>query len=92
MSQSQQPQNPTVITLVAVERGFYDGAMVEPGKSFRFQTIGSDGKPRKLPKWAAKPGDPRINKPKPIAGDLKPKAAQEASKGKQVALGNDLAG
>ena len=38
--------------LVAVERGFYDGAMVEVGAKFHFATKTADGKERKLPKWA----------------------------------------
>ncbi|SDH22971.1 hypothetical protein [Propionivibrio dicarboxylicus] len=84
----------TVITLVAVERGFYDGALVEPGAQIAFDTVGSDGKTCKLPKWAAKPGDPRLSRPKPkAAGDLKPKAAQSAVKNKSAALaGGDLVG
>jgi hypothetical protein len=80
------------ILLVAIERGFLQGRMVEPGQTFQFNPVGADGKPRKLPKWAAKKGDPVLNKPKPVAGDLKPKAAQDASKKKRDGLIDDLAG
>jgi hypothetical protein len=74
------------IQLVAVERGFAMGRLVEPGEKFLFNPVAANGSPRKLPKWAAKPGDPRIGKPKPTAGDLKPKAAQAAVKQKAGAL------
>ena len=43
-----------MIKLVAVERGFVLGRMVEPGAKFLFDTVTADGKPRKLPKWAVK--------------------------------------
>lgn len=70
---------PEPITLVAIDRGFVLGHMVEPGESFRFNPVNADGSPRKLPKWAAPAGDPRLAKPKPrAAGDLKPKDAQAA--------------
>lgn len=80
----------TIVTLVAVERGFAKGVLIEPGKSFQFNTVGTDGKPRKLPKWAALAGDPKLSKPKPQAGDLKPKDAQLASKEKTGALNEQL--
>lgn len=93
MSQNQQPQAPsTVIELVAVELGFMKGRMVQPGAKFPFNTVGSDGKPRKLPKWAVKAGDPVLLKEKPKAGDLKPKDAQNAVKQKRDGLSEDLAG
>ncbi len=88
------PKNTEPIMLVAVERGFAMGRLIEPGAKFLFDPVGSDGKPRKLPKWAVQPGDARLSKPKPQAGDLKPKAAQAAVKQKagQVAGGgSDLA-
>ncbi len=88
------PKSPEPITLVAVERGFAMGRMVEPGAKFLFNPVDSDGKPRKLPKWAVQPGDARLNKPKPQAADLKPKAAQAAVKQKAGQLaggGSDLA-
>lgn len=92
-----QQQRPALITLVAVERGFVDGAMVEPGEEFQFRTTrrDKDGKeiPRKLPKWAAERGDPRLVKKKAVwDGNLKPKPAQQASKEKREKLDNDLVG
>ncbi|MER1940648.1 hypothetical protein ABS755_08060 [Castellaniella sp. FW104-16D08] len=73
------------VTLVAVERGFLHGALVEPGTTF---THPADAKP---PKWAAKQGDSRLIKAaKPItAADLKPQAAQKAVKAKAAALTGD---
>lgn len=66
------------VQLVAVERGFRDGAMVEPGVAFEFTGD-------RLPKWAATAEDAArrlaAKKAKP-AGDLKPKAAQSAVKAK----------
>lgn len=83
----------TVVTLVAAERGFHKGQLIEPGQSFPFDTVGPDGKPRKLPRWAVREGDPRLAVKKPVTGDLKPKAAQLAVKSKAAALtGGDLAG
>lgn len=78
----------TVIQLVAVDRGFVNGRMVEPGRSFSFDTVGADGKPRKIPKWAAKDGDNKQPKGKPKFGDLKPLDAQLAVKNKIDALSN----
>lgn len=89
MANEKNPAS-TVVTLVAIERGFAKGRLIEPGKSFLFDTVGSEGKPRKLPKWAAPAGDPKLSKPKPIAGDLKPKDAQQASKEKTGALNEQL--
>ena len=70
------------VQLVAVERGFRDGAMVEPGEAFVFTGD-------KLPKWAATAEDAAkrlaAKKQRP-AGDLKPKAAQSAVKTKAAAL------
>lgn len=84
----------TVVTLVAVERGFRGGVIVEPGTEFPFDTVDANGKQRKLPKWALRKGDPALSKrsEKPKNGDLKPKAAQAASKDKTTALNNDLVG
>lgn len=81
-----------VVTLVAVERGFLGGNMVEPGESFPFALTDAAGKSRRLPKWAAKEGDPVLTKPKPKNGDLKPVAAQKAAKEKALGLANDLVG
>lgn len=70
------------VQLVAVERGFRDGAMVEPGTAFAFTGD-------KLPKWASTAEDAakrlkaKVARP---AGDLKPKAAQSAVKAKAQAL------
>jgi hypothetical protein len=75
------------IQLIAVERGFVLGQLIEPGQKFLFNPVGSDGKPRRLPKWAAKAGDPRLSAKKPEVGDLKPKAAQAAVKVKAGMLG-----
>lgn len=82
------------ITLVAVERGFRNGRMVEVGTEFQFETTDAAGKPRKMPKWAKPKGDPSIAKAANVVknGDLRPKDAQRASKGKQELLTGDLAG
>lgn len=86
----QKEKESTVVELVAVERGFVLGRMVEPGAKFLFDTVTADGKPRRLPKWAVKTGDPRLSKPKPKAGDLKPKETQAAVKGKIEGLAEGL--
>lgn len=83
-------QESTVIQLVAVERGFLKGHLVEPGKSFPFDTVDADGKPRKLPKWAVKEGEAKPQKAKPKAGDLKPADAQVAVKKKTDGLTEGL--
>lgn len=75
-----------VLELVAVERGFVEGRMVEPGKSFVLPATHADGKPRKVPKWAALKSEYKPKPPKAIAGDLKPKAAQAAVKTKAAGL------
>ena len=79
------------IQLVAVERGFAMGRMLEPGEKFLFAPLRDDGTARKLPKWAVRAGDPALAKPKPVAGDLKPKAAQAAVKVKAGQLAGDAA-
>lgn len=79
------------IQLVAVERGFAMGRMVEPGDKFLFAPLRDDGTVRKLPKWAAKVGDPVLVKPKKPNGDLKPKDAQAAVKAKAGQLAGDAA-
>ncbi len=64
------------VAVVAVERAFYQGALMERGTPFTFTGD-------KLPKWAALPADaPAKLKPKPILADTKPKAAQAAVKAK----------
>lgn len=74
------------VQLVAVERGFRDGAMLERGKRFSFTitALGKDGTAR-LPKWAQLADKP-LPPPKRAAGDLKPKAAQQAVKSKAAQL------
>lgn len=71
------------VQLVAVERGFRDGAMVEPGESFTFTGD-------RLPRWASTAEDAAkrlaVKKQRP-AGDLKPVAAQKAVGKKAAALG-----
>lgn len=70
------------VQLVAVERGFRDGAMVEPGEAFVFTG-------NKLPKWASTAEDAAkrlaAKKQRP-AGDLKPVAAQKAVKAKAAVI------
>jgi len=80
-----------VIKLVAVERGFHANRMVEPGQSFMFDSVGADGKERKLPKWAAKPEEYKAKPKKPVAGDLKPKDVQAAVKQKAAAFSGEQA-
>jgi hypothetical protein len=80
----------TVVQLVAIERGFLNGRLVEPGKTFAFDTVGVDGKTRKLPKWAAKEGEAKFPKVKQRAGDLKPVDTQAAVKLKIDAISNPV--
>jgi hypothetical protein len=76
------------VKLIAVERGFMNGAMVERGTKFTFTPtrLGKDGKPR-LPKWAQPAEKPLPVKPS--VADLKPKAAQAAVKAKAGALADN---
>jgi hypothetical protein len=74
-----------VIELVAIERGFAMGKLIEPGKKFMFRAKDHSGKPRKLPKWAQLADIPLPKKPA-AAADLKPKEAQAAVKAKAGAL------
>ena len=77
MADDTQPVVP--ITLVAVERGFAMGRMIEPGTKFQFNPVGRDGGPRKLPKWARLESDPKpVPKPSAMGFDTKPKDAQAA--------------
>lgn len=83
----QTPKHSGAITIVAVERGFLGGAMVEPGAKFQWPAD------RKLPKWAAaKEDDPRLTKAKRAvtAADLKPQAINDAVRGKAEALRNEF--
>lgn len=83
-----------IITLVAVERGFYNGKLVEPGAKIQFNTASADGKgTRNPPKWAVPEGDPALDKPKPKpVGDLRPVETQKAVEKKQKGLSDDLVG
>lgn len=74
------------VQLVAVERGFRDGALLERGTRFSFTVSALDKQGNaRLPKWA-QPADKPLPPPKRMAGDLKPRAAQQAVKGKAAAL------
>lgn len=75
----------TTVRLVAIERGFLSGRMVEPGTRFDFDAS------RKVPKWAAKEADAKPPKDKPKAGDLKPKDTQAAVKAKMAAFAGEQA-
>jgi hypothetical protein len=82
------------VKLVAIERAFRDGELVEPGTTFWFDPnpkegdrpskLTPDGKQRRIPKWAAPAGTPMPVKR--AAGDLKPTAAQAAVKRKAGAM------
>lgn len=75
------------VELVAVERGFRNGKLVEPGRKFQHTvTADAKGAPR-LPKWAQLADKP-LPAAKAPAGDLKPKDAQDAVKAKAGQLAN----
>lgn len=79
------------IQLIALERGFVMGRLIEPGTKFMFRPVNEDGSPRRLPKWAQPADKPLPSKPK-HTGDLKPKDAQVAVRRKTgVDSGTDLA-
>lgn len=81
MSDDVKAAEPETITLIAVERGFAMGKLVEPGTKFLFAKFDKAGKERNLPKWAAlsvKDVPPK----KAWNGDLRPVDAQKASKNK----------
>jgi hypothetical protein len=81
-----------IIELVAVERGFAMGKLVEPGTKFKFRAKGSDGKTRKLPKWA-QPADKPLPKKEAVKnGDLKPAETQAAVAAKAGALAAGVGG
>lgn len=88
MADEKKTDEPEVLELRAIERGFIMNRLIEPGQVFRFRRLGADGKPRKLPKWAQLADKP-MPAPKRSAGDLKPKDAQEAVKAKSGALANN---
>lgn len=80
------------IELIAVERGFRRGKMVEPGQKFMAKVIaGKDGKPR-LPKWAQPADQPLPKKDAKKNGDLKPADTQAALADKQKGLANGTPG
>lgn len=79
------------IRLVATERGFVKGRMVEAGAVFLFDPVGSDGKDRKIPRWAVKEADAKPPKEKPKAGDLKPQDTQAAVKRKMAGFSGEQA-
>lgn len=78
------------VKLVAVDRGFRGGELVERGEKFMFTPtkMGKDGKPR-LPKWAQPADQPLPKKDSRTAGDLKPTAAQAAVATKRGALAGE---
>ena len=73
----------TVVQLIAMARGFLGERMIEAGQKFEFDTVGINGRPRSIPRWAARPGDPRLAllTVKPTA-DLKPLDAKRAAERK----------
>jgi hypothetical protein len=81
-----------VIELVAVERGFSMGKLVEPGRKFMFRAKHADGTPRKLPKWAQLADQPVPKKAERKNGDLKPLDAQKAVAAKAGALSGNTSG
>lgn len=77
------------IELVAVERGFVNGKLVPPGKTFLFDPnpTTEDGQPRKvgkdglrrLPSWAMRPAEAaKVPAKKPFAADTRPADAVAA--------------
>jgi hypothetical protein len=80
-------KKPETIELVAVNRGFVRGRMVEPGQKFQFRLKDENGKDRKLPKWAQPADKPLPKKAEVRNGDLKPADAQAAVKAKAGQLG-----
>jgi hypothetical protein len=86
MTEEKKPEAPEVVELVAIERGFAMGKLIEPGRKFMFRTTRADGKPRKLPKWAQLASQPVPRKVERKNGDLKPVDAQKAVAAKAGAL------
>lgn len=91
MAEEKKAERLPLVELVAVERGFYKGAMVEPGRSFMYDPNPSKpGSKVKPPKWA-KPKEEATKvlsekAAKVKAFDTKPKEAQQASRDKGAAL------
>ena len=75
---------PKAVELVAVERAFYQGAMVERGDTVMFTGA-------KLPKWGKAKAEAAeaLAKSQRPAGDLKPKAAQAAVRKKAAGLAGE---
>lgn len=97
MVDEKQAERKPLVPLVAVDRGFYKGSMVEPGKTFMF-----DPNPRtpggqvKWPKWAKSADQAKqelAQKAARMKGfDTKPKEAATAARNKAAGLsGVDLA-
>lgn len=84
MAEEKKPDE--IIELIAVERGFAMGRLVEPGTKFKFRVKDRHGKDRKIPKWAQPANEPLPKKATVLNGDLKPKDAQDAVKAKAGAL------
>lgn len=77
------------VDLVAVEQGFRNGRLVQPGTKFKYVVVkGKDGGPR-LPKWTQLAELPVPAKTERRNGDLKPADAQAAVKRKAGELGGD---
>ena len=64
------------VQLIATERGFYKGRMVEPGKVFAYPAGA------KVPRWAAPAEVGEVKPAKPLGGDTKPLDTQAAVKAK----------
>lgn len=73
------------VRLVALERGFVNNRMVEPGAVFSYPAD------RKIPKWAAKEEDAKPVKEKPKGADLKPADTQAAVKKKMATIAGEQA-
>lgn len=89
MAKDSPEKLPELVQLVALERAFLDGRLVEAGDKFAFSTQDADGKPRKLPKWAQLATKP-VPVKKATPADLKPTAAQNAVANKRSQLAGAL--
>jgi len=70
------PNHPEMVLLLAINDGFWDGALREKGKEFMFTG-------KRIPRWAEVVGTPEaVLKAEPVAGDTRPKAAREAAERK----------
>lgn len=91
MADEKKVERLPLVELVAVERGFYKGAMVEPGKSFMYDpNPRKPGNTVKPPKWAKPKEEAKKalseQAAKVKAFDTKPKEAQVAAREKGAAL------